>query len=63
MEEEPPRVTLKAVPSNSCSGRHFFGQTVEDEIEIGFSCDGDIEGFDWMAGNLGIHKTSYYFIA
>ena len=45
---------LESTAQQLALGRHLFGQAVEDQVEIGFSYDGDVEGFDRLAGNQGI---------
>ena len=45
---------LESTAQQLALGRHLFGQAVEDQVEVGFSYDGDVEGFDRLAGNQGI---------
>lgn len=52
MEEEPPN--LESTAQQLVLGWHFPGQAVEDQVEVGSSYDGDVEGVDLLVGNHGI---------
>ena len=53
IEQEPPRVRLNPEPSNCRPVGKFLEEAIEDEVEIGFAADGDVQRFARVVGEAG----------